>query len=320
MRPVSIALADALASGQRLVKADLYTVVLSGGSTYRWTNSDIDVVAGGFTFARGGAGGAPLVSRGKVRQAAGLEVDKLDVMLGGGDSALLGTTKLGAAAAAGALDGAYVQVDRAFLVAGVWELAEKWFVGNVGQVVPSSREVQLEVVSELELLDRPLPRNVYQTGCGHALFDAGCGLLKSAFSTALSAGAGATLTTVPATDAHATGHFDLGWITWTSGANAGVRSAVKSWVTGGTFTLMLRLPYVPAAGDAFTAFAGCDRKQATCNTKFANLPRFRGFPYLPLPKQTETGGGGGGGGGGGDWPERLPPPRPPGGGPGPQVP
>ncbi len=314
MRSVSAALAAALASGQRLIKADLYTVILSGGATYRWTNSDVDVVAGGFSFARGGSGGAPIVSRGKVRQAATLEVDKIDVTLAGGDSALLGTTPIGAAAAAGAFDGAFVQVDRAFLVGGTWELVEKWFVGGVGQVVPTSREIQLEVVSELELLDRPLPRNVYQTGCGHALFDAGCGLLKTNFSAALSAGAGATQTTVPATDGHATGYFDLGWLLWTSGANAGVRSAVKSWVTGGTVTLMLRLPVAPAAGDTFTAFAGCDRKKTTCNTKFNNLPRFRGFPFLPLPKQTESSGGPK------DVPEKAPIPRVPGHGPMPSVP
>jgi uncharacterized phage protein (TIGR02218 family) len=50
------------------------------------------------------------------------------------------------------------------------------------------------------------------------------------------------------------------------------------------FTLLNPLPLVPSAGDAFTAYPGCDKTQATCTTKFANLGAFRGFPFIPQPE------------------------------------
>jgi hypothetical protein len=31
-------------------------------------------------------------------------------------------------------------------------------------------------------------------------------------------------------------------------------------------------------------YPGCDKQQATCRGKFANLARFRGQPYVPAPE------------------------------------
>jgi uncharacterized phage protein (TIGR02218 family) len=36
-----------------------------------------------------------------------------------------------------------------------------------------------------------------------------------------------------------------------------------------------------AAGDAFSIIAGCDKSPSTCQTKFANILNFRGFPHMP---------------------------------------
>ena len=36
-----------------------------------------------------------------------------------------------------------------------------------------------------------------------------------------------------------------------------------------------------AEGDALTLTAGCDRRFATCRTRFANAENFRGFPHIP---------------------------------------
>ncbi|HPZ49416.1 MAG TPA: phage BR0599 family protein, partial [Propionibacteriaceae bacterium] len=38
---------------------------------------------------------------------------------------------------------------------------------------------------------------------------------------------------------------------------------------------------VVAEGDGFIARAGCDKRTATCSTKFANVANFRGFPNIP---------------------------------------
>jgi hypothetical protein len=37
-----------------------------------------------------------------------------------------------------------------------------------------------------------------------------------------------------------------------------------------------------ASGATFTVRAGCDKTQGTCTTKFSNLARFRGMPYIPV--------------------------------------
>ena len=38
---------------------------------------------------------------------------------------------------------------------------------------------------------------------------------------------------------------------------------------------------VIAAGDDFTATAGCDKRFATCHNRFNNAVNFRGFPHIP---------------------------------------
>ena len=40
---------------------------------------------------------------------------------------------------------------------------------------------------------------------------------------------------------------------------------------------------LPAAGDAFTVYPGCDHTSATCRAKFNTLTNFRGFPFVPPP-------------------------------------
>jgi uncharacterized phage protein (TIGR02218 family) len=45
---------------------------------------------------------------------------------------------------------------------------------------------------------------------------------------------------------------------------------------------LLEAPVRPiTATDAFVVRAGCDKRLATCGTKFANVANFRGFPHIP---------------------------------------
>jgi hypothetical protein len=43
-----------------------------------------------------------------------------------------------------------------------------------------------------------------------------------------------------------------------------------------------------AVGNAFEAFAGCDRSFSTCQSKFGNSLNFGGFPWIP-PKNPFAG-------------------------------
>lgn len=83
--------------------------------------------------------------------------------------------------------------------------------------------------------------------------------------------------------------FDAGYLTWTSGNNSGYTAeiGVAQLVSGLEFTLIMQPGGDIAAGDTFTATAGCDRIHTTCQNKFrnasqpnGNLVNFRGYPDL----------------------------------------
>lgn len=107
-------------------------------------------------------------------------------------------------------------------------------------------------------------------------------MIRGTFSVNGAAGAGSTSNTIN-TSVAAAGHVQ-GSLVWTSGANANLRSTVKSVNAGSALNLMYPLPFAPATGDAFTVAFGCNHTQATCQGTFNNLANFRGFPYVPPPQ------------------------------------
>jgi uncharacterized phage protein (TIGR02218 family) len=72
-------------------------------------------------------------------------------------------------------------------------------------------------------------------------------------------------------------------VTFTSGGNTGVSATIKLADATGLI-LTYPLPALPALGDSFTAFQGCDHTLSTCRSKFANEANFRGFPFAPTPE------------------------------------
>jgi uncharacterized phage protein (TIGR02218 family) len=141
---------------------------------------------------------------------------------------------------------------------------------------------KLTVNSDLALLDIDMPRNVYQPTCLHTLYDSGCTLVKNAFGTNGTVGSGSTASAINWSGASA--NFVQGSITFTSGVNAGVTATVGSVAAGSSMSLLYPLESVPAAGDGFTVYYGCDHTPGTCRSKFNNLANFRGFPYVPPPQ------------------------------------
>jgi uncharacterized phage protein (TIGR02218 family) len=77
-------------------------------------------------------------------------------------------------------------------------------------------------------------------------------------------------------------YYGEGILTWTSGANDGMRVKVKSYTVGGVVGLMLPMPSDPVIGDTFSIIAGC-RKRLTedCRDKFDNVLNLQGEPHLP---------------------------------------
>src|SRR6185312_7655492 len=147
------------------------------------------------------------------------------------------------------------------------------------------------VNSHLELLNLNLPRNLYQTNCVNNLGDAACGVNLSSYVTSPAARSGCTqsvLIFTGAIDQSLGGAFNAGKCVGVTGANAGLARTVQytgtAYTPGDTIQLLTPFPTAPAAGDSFQVFYGCDKTlgQNGC-PKFNNTPRFKGFPFVPVP-------------------------------------
>lgn len=72
---------------------------------------------------------------------------------------------------------------------------------------------------------------------------------------------------------------------------AGYRRAITSH-QGNTLRLATPLlpgDYVTAANTRVTIYAGCNGALSTCKDKFSNVPRFGGYPYIPIKNPFEVG-------------------------------
>jgi uncharacterized phage protein (TIGR02218 family) len=154
------------------------------------------------------------------------------------------------------------------------------FQGRVSTAKPSRTEVALTINSDIELLNIQIPRNTYQPGCRHTLFDGGCTLSKAAYAVSGTVNSGSSVSAILSSLSQATDYFTLGTITFTSGANAGTSRTIK-WFGGGSFALTQPLLFAPVAGDTFTAYPGCDKQMTTCASKYGNKANFGGTPYVP---------------------------------------
>ncbi len=296
----------ALLATRAFVWADLYTITLATGVVLRLASGDSDWAYGGNTWSHSG----PFIEHPDRKPTAhwkvGLDVDTwqfsvipraVDPISGAAYPDTIGSTPWLAAARAGALDGAVVQVDRAYLA--TWPAYPRAlalapvgvvniFTGRVAAIDVDRSAVMVSLNSHLELLDQNMPRNLYQAGCGRTLFDAGCSLVASSYAASLTVLAGSTQSLLIATSRlpGGSGTYALGRILFTSGLNAGFSRSVRS-MTQVTTTLQLTLiapmPFAVAIGDTFTAWPGCDKQMATC-TAWGNLANFGGQPYIPSPE------------------------------------
>jgi len=265
----------------RVAFAECFTFTLSTGVAYAWTNSDFPITYGGFTYSASG----PLVQGLKYRASVGLEVDKQQITIAARPTDLINGAPLLVAMRDGAFDGAKVQRDRVFMSSpgGAVVGGVTLFKGRVSTVDQVGRmSAILTIASDLVILDYDMPRNLFSPTCVHTLYDSGCGVIRGTYAANGAAGEGSTAISIVfsgADDQHTQGS-----IVFSSGANANVRGTIKGVVVGASLNLIYPLPFAPAAGDAFTVYAGCDHTQNTCGLRFSNLANFRGFPYVPPPQ------------------------------------
>lgn len=274
MRSIPPGMADAIAAGASSL-CQCWRLTRADGMVLGFTDHDADIAFEGTSF----------------RADSGLAGGDVETTLG---LAVGGTEVSGALTSA-----ALTETDIAL---GLWDNAtvERWRVdwrdpsqrllldrGSIGEIRRHDHGFTVEVRSPAHVLDQPRGR-LFQANCAADLGDARCGVNVDVPAYR---GAGAVNAPdsrqsfdVSGLEVFADGWFTGGWLVWTSGANAGGRAALRRHAASGSLaTLSLFQPTVRpiVAGDAFLAYAGCDKRFDTCRTRFANQLNFRGFPHMP---------------------------------------
>jgi uncharacterized phage protein (TIGR02218 family) len=147
--------------------------------------------------------------------------------------------------------------------------------GRVGGAMLTGSELILKCEPIAVSLKRPGLRARYQLLCRHALYSAGCGVMKEVYSvTGTVAAVNGNSVQVAAASSKPDGYFVAGMLE----TNERQRMIVAH--TGINLTLVAPMPSL-AAGMTVRLYAGCDHSTATCLARFNNLANFGGFPYIP---------------------------------------
>jgi uncharacterized phage protein (TIGR02218 family) len=281
MRAASPALIALLASSDRFIMADLYTITLVGGSVLRYSAAPTALFANGYTFALG-----PKFERSKTKIVIGTQVDELEVNIYTEPTDLIGGLPFLQAAWQGEFDGALLQLERAFMATygdtspGTVVL----FAGRISDIDCTRTGIDVKCRSHLELLNIQMPRRLWQSSCTHTLGDAMCQFDRSNLQATFSAGPGSSEAQI-ATSVSPTppSLYIQGTVIGVTGANAGSSRTVANMSGGWVYVRLAFLsPILP--GDQFQLLPGCDRTLSTCTNLFNNVIHYGGFPYIPTPE------------------------------------
>jgi uncharacterized phage protein (TIGR02218 family) len=142
--------------------------------------------------------------------------------------------------------------------------------------------------SRSTLTCEPMTTSVKRTGlrrkftrnCGLVLYGLGngkCNVDKEAYRViGVISGVNGTTLTVTNADAYADGHFDGGFIEWSSTQKILKDSRMIRSHIGATIEIVAQIPGINI-GDQVYLFPGCDRTDTTCQSKFLNELNFGGI-------------------------------------------
>jgi uncharacterized phage protein (TIGR02218 family) len=270
MKPISTAL-QAHLQGELTTLAYLVKITRRDGTVKAFTTHDRTIAIGGVTYLADGA-----FTPSALQTTSSLSTDNMDV------TGILDSSDIADAdIQAGLYDHARIDVyacNWADTTQGAVQLRRGW----IGQVARQGLHYTAELRGLHDLLQRPV--GVYYTPeCRFDLGDSNCTINLAPIT--VTGSVTSVIDTANFTDISqtaATGLFNYGKLTWTSGANNGVSIEVKNWdLPSQTFTLWLPLPHAIQIGDAYAVYSGCDKRFTTCANKFSNAVNFGGFPYVP---------------------------------------
>ncbi len=288
MKSAPAAVIAALQSSRELSFADCFTLVLADGTVARTTNAQYPVSvpqsgAPALVFAAGDI----LIGGLKLKQTVGVDIDEQQIDIAFKPTSTIAGLPWPVAVREGRFDGATFNRARVVMAApGTAPIANAlvtMFHGEVATVDNIGRlTCRMTVKSMLNKLAIDMPRDIWQPSCLNTLYDGLCTVSKSANAASGTVGASPTLTFIPWSGS-AEGVYDQGTVTFEGGANVGISRTVRQSTPAG-LTLQRPLDYLPAAGDSFVVYKGCDKTTATCAGRFNNLANFRGFPFVPPPE------------------------------------
>lgn len=293
-------------SSRKWVLAELFDVTLASGQAYHFTSFDVPLqasvyspAAGPFNYQTG-----LTIKRGAKTQKAGTDGGSMKLTISPqADSpnapVLINGYPFLTACRLGFFDNATIQLNKLFMnppaANGFLDTspgAVGDFKGVVQDVQAGRLFAEITVDNYLALLGtQQMPRQLFGVGCWHQVYDAGCTLLKSAFTTTGHVTAVTDAAHFQTSLSQAAEYFQLGVITFTSGKNATFQATVADFEQpNGALALRYPFPIAPQVGDTFSIYPGCDLQQATCSGKFGNLAHFGGQPYIPVPETILDGG------------------------------
>jgi len=180
MKTASATLQAYLMNNSVYTMADLVTITPVSGSIIYLTSADVNISDGVNTYTHNVYG----YKRSNTRIQVGLNVDDMDISLWDLGTNLINSHTLYESCLNGYFDNAQVKVERLFNYAAGYSANYKvWmFQGNVSDSNPTRNKINLKVKSELEKLNLPSPRNLYQPTCVNTYTTRRVQLLKQPIS------------------------------------------------------------------------------------------------------------------------------------------
>lgn len=278
----------ALLATRTFVFVDCYTITAPNGDKIWCGSGQEDVIV----TPIGGGVKVAFTSKGmkvnglKMKQGVGVEVDEQDVMVDFDSTITFQGLPISIAFLWGRFDGGQITRDRYFAaswgggnVPTVWMGGTRMFSGRIGELSEVGRSYcKFKVRSNLMLLDKDMPSILFQPGCKNAIYDLGCGLVRSLFQVDGIVAAGSTATVINWTGALA--NMKLGTLYIVVGAGVTLVRSIRDVVVGSQLILSNPLEQTPSVGATFSTYQGCDRSYTRCG-ELGNQDHFRGFPFVP---------------------------------------
>ena len=159
------------------------------------------------------------------------------------------------------------------------------FVANV--TLDGELEAKILCNPSTKIFKRSGPRFSFLGMCNHILYDERCKVDISLFTFTglVSAQVGNDITVNGAGAVGLADHFVAGFARFPSGGTDDARMILQQ--AGDVMTLLLPFS-IPVVGSQIDLFAGCDHTLATCDSKFAAVPDYGGFPFVPRKNPFNT--------------------------------